>query len=110
MNWRRFDTLGLRLFLLMWLVLVLSHLVAYAVALPLLSGGGAADVAQRLKPQNLPTLTSLPPRVRPSTAGRRRVRRHRPARGLEARPLPPLPPVAPACPPPYCGPTTGCAC
>ena len=34
-GWRRWDTLGLRLFVLMWVTLVGSHLVAYTVAFPL---------------------------------------------------------------------------
>lgn len=55
-GWRRFDTLGLRLFLLMWAVLVGSHLVAYRLAVPPLPAG----VVEGAGP-GLPTLGSLPP-------------------------------------------------
>lgn len=48
---RRFDTLFVRLFLLMWVTLVASHLVAWALAVP---AGGPGD-------RPLPTLPSLPP-------------------------------------------------
>jgi protein-histidine pros-kinase len=58
MNWRRFDTLGLRLFLLMWVTLVASHLVAFLLAVPLAEPGGG-PAAGRLT--QLPTLPSLPP-------------------------------------------------
>lgn len=49
---RRFDTLFLRLFVLMWATLVGSHLIAWAVAVP--GGGPAAG-------RPLPTFPSLPP-------------------------------------------------
>lgn len=52
-TWRRFDTLGLRLFVLMWVVLVGSHLVAYWLAVPSLPEGAPRS--------GLPTLGSLPP-------------------------------------------------
>lgn len=59
MNWRRVDTLFLRLFLLMWFTLVASHLVAYLLSVPL-TEGRAPEVA-RLDPARLPPLPSLPP-------------------------------------------------
>lgn len=49
---KRFDTLFLRLFVLMWVTLVLSHLAAWSVAGP--GGGPGSD-------RPLPTLPSLPP-------------------------------------------------
>lgn len=61
MNWRRFDTLGLRLFVLMWVTLVLSHLVAFALSMPLGLGADGPRVADRLNPAHMPTLGSLPP-------------------------------------------------
>lgn len=61
MNWRRFDTLGLRLFVLMWVTLVLSHLVAFALSMPLGLGAAGPRVADRLNPAHMPTLGSLPP-------------------------------------------------
>ncbi|WP_234264593.1 ATP-binding protein [Hydrogenophaga sp. NFH-34] len=66
MSWRvwrerfkRVDSLFLRLFLLMWVTLVLSHLVAFSVVSPM----GVAWIGQ-LSTQGasaLPTLPSLPP-------------------------------------------------
>lgn len=50
--WQRVDTLGLRLFVLMWVVLVASHLAAWWVAAPSRAPGGSPPV---------PTLPSLPP-------------------------------------------------
>lgn len=61
MNWRRFDTLGLRLFVLMWVTLVVSHLVAFALSMPLGLGEAGPRVADRLDPARMPTLGSLPP-------------------------------------------------
>ena len=62
MNWRRFDTLFVRLFVLMWATLVLSHLVAYALAVPLAEGRATpAALDDRLSLEHLPTLPSLPP-------------------------------------------------
>ncbi|NRF66304.1 HAMP domain-containing protein [Aquincola sp. S2] len=55
MSWRRLDTLFLRLFVLLWVILVAAHLVAYAVVMGQVAPGRAADVAR------LPILTSLPP-------------------------------------------------
>jgi len=49
---RRFDTLFVRLFVLMWLTLVASHLIAWTLAVP--GGGPGAG-------RPLPTLPSLPP-------------------------------------------------
>jgi signal transduction histidine kinase len=56
-GWRRFDTLGLRLFVLMWVVLVASHAAAYWLAVPARPPGdaGPSRLAQ------LPPLPSLPP-------------------------------------------------
>jgi len=54
MTWRRFDTLFVRLFLLMWVTLVASHFIAYVVVLP-------AVGPDRLSLARLPTLPSLPP-------------------------------------------------
>lgn len=56
MNWRRFDTLGLRLFLLMWVALVVSNLVAFRVAVPMIEPAGGPALGRPL-----PTLPSLPP-------------------------------------------------
>ncbi|HSN34262.1 MAG TPA: ATP-binding protein [Ideonella sp.] len=56
--WRRHDTLALRLFLLMWVTLVLSHLAAFLLAVPLMTPGGAPP-GDRLA--QMPTLPSLPP-------------------------------------------------
>jgi signal transduction histidine kinase len=56
--WRRHDTLALRLFLLMLLTLVLSHLAAFVLSVPLMTPGGGPAL-ERLS--QLPTLTSLPP-------------------------------------------------
>lgn len=82
--WARFDTLWLRLFVLLWAALVVSHLVAFTVvrgawmpgarAPALASGtapgglagpprpdGGAPPDAAPRPPPGLPPLTSLPP-------------------------------------------------
>lgn len=56
--WRRHDTLALRLFLLMWVTLVLSHLAAFLLAVPLMTPGGGPP-GDRLA--QMPTLPSLPP-------------------------------------------------
>lgn len=80
MNLRRFDTLFVRLFLLMWGTLVLSHLVAYLAVVP----GPPPDAptaGSRLDLQGLPTLPSLPP-GNPFAPG-------------EVRPAPPRPGAAP---------------
>ena len=66
---RRFDTLFLRLFLLMWVTLVAAHLVAYALSVPLAEPAGGASPLQRLDPSRLPVLPSLPPMGDPG-AGR----------------------------------------
>jgi protein-histidine pros-kinase len=57
MNWRRFDTLGLRLFVLMWVTLVASHLLAWSTVMQVFAPAPPPD---RHAPQ-LPTLPSLPP-------------------------------------------------
>lgn len=61
MNLRRFDTLGLRLFVLLWVTLVLSHLVAFSLSMPLGLGERGPRVSERLSRDRLPTLPSLPP-------------------------------------------------
>lgn len=61
MNWRRFDTLFLRLFALMWVTLVLSHLVAYLSVGPPGGPRGPAMQGDRLSASRWPTLPSLPP-------------------------------------------------
>lgn len=66
---RRFDTLFLRLFLLMWVTLVAAHLVAYALSVPLSEPAGGVSPLERLDPARLPVLPSLPPMGDPG-AGR----------------------------------------
>ena len=61
MNLRRFDTLGLRLFVLLWVTLVLSHVVAFSLSMPLGLGERGPKVSDRLTRDPLPTLGSLPP-------------------------------------------------
>jgi protein-histidine pros-kinase len=63
MTLRRFDTLFLRLFLLMWVTLVASHGVAYVLAVPAMEPArpGAGPAADRLAWSRWPTLPSLPP-------------------------------------------------
>jgi len=61
LNLRRFDTLFVRLFALMWVTLVVSHLLAFTFAVPLSTGGSLSDAGNRLQLDRLPTLTSLPP-------------------------------------------------
>jgi signal transduction histidine kinase len=56
-GWRRHDTLALRLFVLMAVTLVASHLAAFLAVVP--GDGPGAAGGSRLA--NLPTLTSLPP-------------------------------------------------
>lgn len=53
-HWRRFDTLFLRLFVLMWVVLVGSHLIAFTTVTSGAAGGPG-------RPHELPVLPSLPP-------------------------------------------------
>lgn len=55
--WRRFDTLFMRLFVLMWLTLVLSHVVAFLVVTT--RPGGPQPGPGGTMP--LPTFPSLPP-------------------------------------------------
>ena len=83
---KRFDTLFLRLFLLMWVTLVAAHLVAYALSVPLSEPAGGVSPLDRLDPARLPVLPSLPPMGDPA-AGRP------PARG------PGGPPPGPGAPP-----------
>jgi signal transduction histidine kinase len=59
MNLRRFDTLFLRLFVLMWVTLVLSHVFAFVLAGPLTLPG--TSVAARLEWGDRVVLPSLPP-------------------------------------------------
>jgi protein-histidine pros-kinase len=56
MNWRRLDTLGLRLFVLMWVTLVASHLLAWSTVMQVF--GPDAPPARHGPP--LPTLPGLP--------------------------------------------------
>lgn len=63
-GWRRFDTLGLRLFVLMWVVLVGSHLLAYFSAAPGAPPGHGDTGPGNARPSRwtqLPPLPSLPP-------------------------------------------------
>ena len=55
----RLDTLFLRLFVLMWATLIASHLLAFAVSIPLTTGGQSP--ALRLGWIELLSLPSLPP-------------------------------------------------
>lgn len=82
-GWRRHDTLALRLFVLMAVTLVASHLAAFFTVVP----GDAPGAAGGSRLANLPTLTSLPPGgLVPAQA---------PAGGgLPAPPVPPEPPDA----------------
>ncbi len=59
MQLRRFDTLFLRLFVLVWVTLVVSHGVAYVLAVPAMAPAGPAT--DRLDWSRWPTLPSLPP-------------------------------------------------
>jgi protein-histidine pros-kinase len=64
MTLRRFDTLFLRLFVLLWVTLVVSHLVAYASVVsqrPERPPGGRTDPAGPSSWERLPVLPSLPP-------------------------------------------------
>lgn len=68
MTLARFDTLFLRLFVLMWATLVASHFVAYALSVPLSAPPGAAgptSIGERLTHGRLPPLTALPPGALP---------------------------------------------
>jgi protein-histidine pros-kinase len=62
-NWRRFDTLGLRLFVLMWATLVGSHFIAFSVVRPGLGEPppGARGPGPGGGPPGLPPLGTLPP-------------------------------------------------
>ena len=101
---RRFDTLFLRLFLLMWVTLVAAHLVAYTLSVPLSEPAGGASPLGRLDPARLPVLPSLPPMGDPA-AGRAPPRGPGPGGwppgalgppGMEGRAGPPGAPGAPA--------------
>jgi protein-histidine pros-kinase len=62
-GWRRFDTLGLRLFVLMWVVLLVSHFVSFGASVPL-TGGGPPPPAARPPgppPQGMPPVRAVPP-------------------------------------------------
>jgi signal transduction histidine kinase len=59
MKLQRFDTLFLRLFVLMWVTLVASHLLAFAVSIPITTGHESP--ATRWGWRNLQALPSLPP-------------------------------------------------
>lgn len=61
MNWRRFDTLFLRLFVLMWVTLVLSHGVAFLAVGPMAGPRGPAPQGGHPGAAQWPTLPSLPP-------------------------------------------------
>lgn len=57
-GWRRFDTLAVRLFLLMWVTLIASHLVSYGLSIPLsrvLAGVSPAMSQAPLAPPPGPT-------------------------------------------------------
>lgn len=60
-GWRRFDTLGLRLFVLMWVVLVASHGVAFWLSVPLGLGEAAPPPGPGGPPPGLPPVRALPP-------------------------------------------------
>lgn len=49
-GWRRFDTLAVRLFLLMWVTLIASHLVSFGLSIPLsrILAGDAPGMGQTL--------------------------------------------------------------
>jgi len=55
-GWRRFDTFGLRLFVLMWVVLVAAHAAAHWIAVPSPPPGHAEPASKPLEP-----FPSLPP-------------------------------------------------
>lgn len=55
----RFNTLFWRLFVLMWVTLILSHFTAFVLSIPLTTGGGSP--VERMSGANLATLPSLPP-------------------------------------------------
>lgn len=55
----RFNTLFWRLFALMWVTLILSHLTAFVLAIPLTTGG--ASPVERMGWSGMATLPSLPP-------------------------------------------------
>jgi signal transduction histidine kinase len=69
MNWRRFDTLFLRLFVLMWVALVLSSMVAFSVVVPALPGHrGGANVHVPGRPELPPPGMQVPQQERGAMA------------------------------------------
>lgn len=56
---RWWDSLFLRIFLLMWVVLVVSHVVAFSLAMPLVTGRGSA--LERLESVDRFPVAALPP-------------------------------------------------
>jgi len=106
MNWRRFDTLFVRLFLLMWITLVASHVIAYVAALPLAQpragagpGGPPGDGADRLGVARLPPLPSLPPGNPFAAEAGRQGPPPEPPTGAGPEGRPPGPPPAAGVPP-----------
>ena len=61
MNWRRFDTLGLRLFVLMWATLIGSHFIAFSVVSPGIGPNRPGAAAGGPGSAGLPPLGTLPP-------------------------------------------------
>lgn len=61
MKLARFDTLFLRLFVLMWVTLVASHVVAFGLALPLTGAVPPGEMVERMAPDRLPPLAAMPP-------------------------------------------------
>jgi signal transduction histidine kinase len=73
-GWRRFDTLGLRLFVLMWVTLVASHFVSFGASGPLSGGGPPPPMAGASgppgPPPGPPPVRALPPAgLPPATLG-----------------------------------------
>jgi signal transduction histidine kinase len=92
MNWRRFDTLFLRLFVLMWVALVLSSMVAFSVVVPTLHGhrGGANEHVPG-RPELPPQGMQMPPQDHGTVELRSGADRRPPASGDHRGPggLPP---------------------
>lgn len=74
-GWRRFDTLGLRLFVLMWVTLVASHFVSFGASGPLTGGGPPPPAMAGASgppgpPPGPPPVRALPPAdLPPATLG-----------------------------------------
>lgn len=83
MNWRRFDTLFLRLFVLMWVTLVGSHLIAWSAASPAPGGMSRSAAPPADAP---PPLGGPGPGPEPGPG----------PRPPGERPLPPMPTLPPA--------------